>query len=303
MRMPYKRRVKGLPDSFTYDIPPLVRDRIYYCYSDFCDRQMGDLQMLFKFLHERFLRQFGRVILGPPLNQYERGYVSHFENHWKRCDSDEFLTLLEWTFETRAFGGKQYTVDALNDIFRTEGIGYELSPYSEEITHETNKFGHLVTTTNVLSYPEITKKTNELVHSTVTMPTLLLLSGKLWSTANSEMLNAHRHLKDQNFPEAIFQAGCCLESVLKIICTKKQWTFVPDKDTLKRLLEAALKGKLFESPYVEIIQQSSGKIRNSWGGHGTAETTNGPATYEIAENMIQVTSSHILFLTRQAKIG
>jgi hypothetical protein len=87
--------------------------------------------------------------------------------------------------------------------------------------------------------------------------------------------------------------------VLKTICEKQQWPYIPDKDTLGTLLRICHENSLIPEPYVNVIQGSSGLIRNKWGGHGKGiEHPHGDPTYEIADNMIQITSSHILYIVK-----
>ena len=113
-------------------------------------------------------------------------------------------------------------------------------------------------------------------------------------------MKAHEHFRRGDFNDTIHWAGKCLESVLQTICDKKKWAFVPDKDTLSGLIQSCYKNKLFDSPYIEVLQQSSGTIRNKWGGHGTAKTQFGPATSDMAQHMIRITSSHIVLLAKMA---
>jgi len=192
--------------------------------------------------------------------------INHFRHHFSNCDTDFFLTLIEWFFQYKVFSEVEGSVEQFNYIFRSEGIGFALTSYSFDYEERPLAGGQTYRERLVVAFPEIIKKTNELVHSTVVIPTLQLLGGKRWNEANEEMLKAHKHLKDGHFREAINNAGCCLESVLKVICAKNNWAINPDKDTLNPLLQAAHKGKLFESPYIDAVQQTSGKIRNTWGG-------------------------------------
>jgi hypothetical protein len=259
-----------------------------------------------EFVHvilKRCITEIGGIVQPPP---YVPNRVSaQFRHHFAKCDTDFFLTMIEWLFHYKVLCNApdaDQQVEKFNYVFRSEGIGYALTPYSFD--HEPRPLGNGKTYTErvIVEFPEIIKKTNESVHSTVVIPTLQLLGGKRWHEANEEMLKAHKHLKEGNYRESINQAGCCLESVLKIICDKKGWPFVADKDTIKPLIDAAYKGGLFESPYIEAIQQTSGKIRNTWGGHGKAKTSHGDPNYEMAEHMINVTSSHVMFLVKQAKM-
>lgn len=223
--------------------------------------------------------------------------------HFRACDDEKALDFIEWIFGAQYYTAGQHGVDAINEVFRQEGVGYELSPFTVTRTPiGKGQYGGQAIRTTV-QLPEVIVKTNEVMHSTTVMPALKLLSGKNWQGANTEMLKAHEHLREGNFDDAIHWAGKCLESVLQIICDKKNWKFVPDKDTLNPLLQACYKGKLFDAPYIEVIQKSSGELRNKYGGHGKAVSAHGHADLEMAEHMIQITSAHVLFLSKRSGIN
>jgi hypothetical protein len=302
---PYLRRVRPAPDTFIYEVPDLARNRFMYQIEAACNDGHDFDQRTFESFARNMLKRCVAEVGGfIPMPVYSTGdhTIDHFRHHFSKCDTDYFLTMIEWLFHYKRFSEVEGSVDQFNYIFRTEGIGFALTPYSFDYEERPLGNGKTYKERLVVTFPEIIKKTNELVHSTVVIPTLQLLGGKHWNEANEEMLKAHKHLKEGNYREAINQAGCCLESVLKIICDKKGWPFVADKDTINPLLQAAHKGGLFESPYIDALQQTSGKIRNTWGGHGKAKTSHGDPSYEMAEHMINVTSSHVMFLVKQAKM-
>jgi hypothetical protein len=220
-------------------------------------------------------------------------------NHFKNCPTDRAIDFIEWCFESPQYGCGQEGVDAINNIFREEGIGFEFSRY---VDGKEGMDSHGRVRKTVDQYPQATMKSNEVLHATTVMPALQLLSQPIWKGANEEMLQAHQHLRAGNYADAITWAGKCLESVLQIICDTKNWTFVPDKDTLNRLLQTCYMNKLFDAPYIDVLQKSSGEIRNKWGGHGTAKSAHGPATFQMAEHMIQLTSAHVVLLAKMAGI-
>jgi hypothetical protein len=152
----------------------------------------------------------------------------------------------------------------------------------------------------VITLPKATKKTDELLHAGAVMPALVVLSDPVFATANGEMLRAHEHFRANRSEEAITAAAQAFESVFKTICTRKKWAYDKDRHTLKDLVSICRDKKLFQGFYAPIFE-NVGTIRNKMGGHGGGPDAVKPDP-EHAENMIHLVSSHILLLTRLAKI-
>jgi hypothetical protein len=293
-KLPFSRRNQPTPDTLKYEVSPRVRSRILHTLVKVLEPGLGDLHSMLEDAAQAALMQYGTLNCSPD----ERDSAVSAEQHFMRCKPEEAIDFIEWLFKAEYYRAQQLGVDAVNDIFRQEGIGYEFSPYTVNQDHVDKFGGYRIT----VQHPEATKKSNEVLHATTVMPALQVLSCPVWKGANEEMLKGHEHLRHGDFADAIHWAGKCLESVLQIICDKKKWKFAPDKDTLSKLLQACHTNGLFPSPYIEIFQKSSGEIRNKWSGHGKAISANGPATFEMAEHMIQVTSSHVLLLAKWSKL-
>jgi hypothetical protein len=293
MTQPYSKRGKPLPTTFTTSIPYEIRARVYFTLRDIIHEDGG-----------QFI-----VSLVYALRTARREYISHPElttwaehdqaqEYFQKCDDERFIDFLETIFRSGVSAGLQVGVEVVNRIFREEGVGFEFTAYSHRDTPTEDRRG----TRREWTYPAAVLKADELVHTTTVMPALNLLSGTIWKGADVEMLKAHEHLRDGNCADAIHWAGKCLESVLQIICDKKPYPYVPDKSTLNPLLQACHTGGLFKFPYIDVIQKSSGELRNKYGGHGKAKSAAGDATPEIAEHMIQITSAHVLLLAKWAQL-
>ena len=221
-----------------------------------------------------------------PFGVYTNDQQKQILDHFLYCPDEEAIDFIEWCFQSQAYQSYQEGVDIINGVLRQEGIGYEFSPF--------------VVSNNSAQFPEATKKTNELIHSQVVMPTLQLLSDPRFKVANDEMLKAHAHYRNGDFAAVINSCGQCFESILKTICTKKKWTFDAEKDALAALVEICSAKGLFPAFYAEIFK-NSGTIRNKLGSHGGGPNPpHGVATAEQAEHMLHLTSAHILFLARIA---
>lgn len=299
---PYTAKQKKRPKLLSYKIPMSVRARVAYTLADLLSKRGLDMRIVFHDASVAALSQYGY------LDRPEVSY-SHIDgsDHFSVCEDGKALDFIQWMFQSPAYKLGQMGVDAVNDIFREEGIGYEFSPYvATEVPVDPPSYGKPMYGPGggyrvEIQYPEATKKSNEWLHANTSMPALRLLSSApIWKVANEEMLKAHEHFRRGDFPDAIHWAGKCLESVLQIICDKNGWSFVPDKSTLNPLLQACYKGGLFAAPYIDVIQKSSGEIRNAWSGHGKAKSAHGKATQAMAEHMLQITSAHVMLLAKMA---
>jgi hypothetical protein len=304
-KRPFSKRNKPAPHELTYELSRNVRERIFHNLGEIVQRTRGSLQGMFGDAIRTAYKEYGTLKIDPGRDEYHEVGSRHFMS----CPPDEAIDFLEWLFGSQHYTSTQLGVDAVNEIFRQEGIGYEFSPYIVTQIQLPPSGNDPVSILNAyqsyrveIQYPEATKKSNEVMHSTTVMPALVLLSGPLWTGADAEMLKAHEHFRNGNFADAIHWAGKCLESVLQTICEKRNWRYTPDVDTLNRLLQTCEKNGLYDAPYTGIIQQSSGTIRNKYGGHGKAQSETVHATERMAEHMIQITSAHVLFLAKLAGI-
>lgn len=115
----------------------------------------------------------------------------------------DMIDLLSYSVLERFKKGSSEKIDELiNEVFRHNGIGYELVK------------GHVI------------HKGNEITHLEMIRPALLYLSDPLYSTANKEMLDAFSKFRENKFKDAIHQANKAFESTMKIIIHKNNWSIV-----------------------------------------------------------------------------
>lgn len=163
--------------------------------------------------------------------------------------------LLDWSSET---------VDSMiNELFRINGVGYEL--INNMIIH----------------------KGNEIIHKNIVRPTLYFLSDPTYSGANSEMLQAFKDFKQNNFKGAIHNANNAFESTMKIIIEKNNWQLVTPnplqsvptlpKATASVLIHTIDKNAALESFELSTLKglkdtlQALATLRNSHAGHGQGQ--------------------------------
>jgi len=295
---PFSKRNQPPPATLSYDIPHKVRKRLLATMKHLTSGLIiSYYEVMLSELNRLIDRRHGDRYYFPEHPSIESSAVDHFNG----CPPDLLIDLIEWFFQMSVYSRKQEGVDEINEVFRQEGIGYEFSPWSEKNTYlQVPGTPHRVMQTEILAYPLATKKSNELVHNEMVMPTLQLLSGEKWKAANEQMLAAQGHFLRGDFRATIFECAATFETVLKTICKEKRWTYREDKDTLKPLLDACKIGGLIDDFYADPILLTAGIIRNRLGGHGREPTPTYTATAAHAEHMIHLTCSHILFVVKQA---
>jgi HEPN domain-containing protein len=293
VRKPFSKRDKPQPHKLTEEISEIVRLRVFRTLEA---QTGGAFRFALPMVGQRCETEYGHLQRS---TDYPPGTVEdRVLEHFRVCDSDQALDFLEFLFQSQPFFGNQQAVDAINEIFREVGIGYEFTRFAISDTTMPNG-GRRV---ELLQTPQAIRISNTLVHQTTTAPALQLLANPLCKRANDEMLQAHQLFRDGYFDKAIASAGQALESVLKIICEQKRWPLRPTQDTLGNLLATVKDQGLILDFYKDVLS-GSGKVRNNIGAHGTATTPYLPATEAQAEHMIGMTAAHIVFLARLAALA
>jgi hypothetical protein len=164
-----------------------------------------------------------------------------------------------------------------------------LTPFGQEIIEEVKPHGQplygLGTAYRVI-FPTIVKKNEKLLHCQAVQPCLHVLSNTRFATANTELLNAFEEYRKGKYADAITDAGAAVESVLKIICTQKRWSYDRDKDTCSKLLDICRTHALFH-PFYKPILEVTATIRNRIGdAHGKGPKPEYRATKELADHML-----------------
>jgi hypothetical protein len=294
---PFSIRNRPQPDSLTYEIKPNVRARVIRTLEQWFRQAGTSFPGALHHAENKCLAQYGAM--REPARPY-CGWLPMEEQliveHFVACPVEEALDFVEWIFQasdTLPFG--HTGVEAINEIFREEGVGYELTKYVSEFKALPGGGGH----ERISAFPQIVKKSNDLLHQSTVLPALKILAHPAFAVANAEMLQAHKLFREGKFTESITACGQTLESVLKIICNKKKWPYQPNYDPLGRLVKVTSDKQLFFDFY-EGVLTSCGTIRNRIGAHGKATTSYPPAATPHAEHMIGLSSANIVFLARMA---
>jgi hypothetical protein len=91
---------------------------------------------------------------------------------------------------------------------------------------------------------QITRVDSQYVYAEVVKEALWLLCDPGFGKANQEFMTAHRHLREGNLRDCNTAARPAIETVLKIICDGRGWTYQTG-DTVERLLAVVRREGLF----------------------------------------------------------
>jgi hypothetical protein len=170
-------------------------------------------------------------------------------------------------------------VDEINHRFREHGLGYEFAS------------------------GEMIRIDSELVHVEAVKPALVLLREKGFEGAQEEFLNAFDHYRKGNTKEALTDALKAIESTMKVICTKRQWTYeegVSSKKLIAVCLEKGLIPSYWQSHFTSLrsmLESSVPTARNKNGAHGQGVEIQQVPDY-LASYVLHMTASTIVFLVK-----
>jgi len=148
---------------------------------------------------------------------------------------------------------------------------------------------------------EIIRVDSEFIHAEVVKPALALLHQEDYSGAQEEFLKAHEHYRHGNAKEALNECLKSFESVMKIICDKRGWSY--DKNaTSKSLIKVCLDNDLIPafwqnhySSLRNLLENGIPTGRNKLGGHGQGGSSTSVPDY-LVSYMLHMTASALVFL-------
>jgi hypothetical protein len=147
---------------------------------------------------------------------------------------------------------------------------------------------------------------SELIHSEVVKPALHLLHDRGYKGAQAEFLKAHEHYRHGNTKEALNESLKALESTLKTICDKRQWSYDP-KSTCSALIQLCFDRGLIDgfwsshfSALRSTLESGVPTARNKLGGHGQG-TQIVEVPLHLAAYILHMTAACIVFLAESEK--
>jgi hypothetical protein len=213
------------------------------------------------------------------------------------CTDAEFLDFLEYIFRTQTYfhaSSRADFVEDLNEFLRQDTLPYALT----EFVWTEQRTGAYATST-LTAYPQVIRKDSEAIYSSAIQPALQLLRESDFVAANKEFLEALEDFKGSDYGDCLTKCGSAFESVLKVICARKNLPHNPT-DTASPLLKAVIANSsldsFFEQPLLLVAT-----IRNKLSKSHGAGLTPRDVTEAKAEYAINATAAAILLLVKECR--
>ena len=140
------------------------------------------------------------------------------------------------------------------------------------------------------------------IHKEIIKPALKILLNPQLVGANNEFMAAHKHYRNGSYKDAVVAANRAFESVLKIICETKKWSYKKGDRATELISIVCSNGLLSHQfdkvfgAYVAMMKSGLPVIRNDAGAHGDGLNA-AAVTSQIAGFAINMTAVNITFLS------
>lgn len=294
-----KRQRGEYPDVYQYDVlPSPFRTQVVHILLDALgDPNSDQCAQVYQSIHKVLSREYGTFALSREtiynMQDYMKDILAFFQ---ETKDIEKALDVIELCFKMieHMADDQSYhyyasvrmaakdAIDELNTRFREHAIGF---------AYENG---------------QVMRVDSQVIHSEIVKPALALLADASYVGANEEFMSAHRHYREGRYKEAIIDALKALESVLKVICRKRKWTY-DETGTAKQLLDVCFANGLvpayLSSHYTSlraVLESGPPTIRNKVAGHGQGAELNAVPVY-LAAYEIHLVAASIQFLIHAEK--
>ena len=211
--------------------------------------------------------------------------------------SDEhFLDFIEFVFQTNAIHseldsrtGNRVNISSLvgniNTFIEVDDLPYHLTEFT-------------IGSGRIEAYPQIIRRDSAVLSATAIKPVLALLSQPGFTSANEEFLDALKDFRSGDYRDCVVKCGSSLESVMKIICDKKGWSY-QQTDTANTLLNNILPRTSLDSYFRQPIMLIA-TIRNRLSKAHGAGTQQKTVPRHVANYVVNTTASAILLLVDES---
>jgi hypothetical protein len=303
-----KRNAGDVPDVYVYSIPESLKVQIIHIWGDALGNPGrhydpdDNVNSTYQNIVEVLRREYGVFILREDTpdrndNRYAFNELCKFfldSKPFRGMDpTDKALDVIELTFVSIDHITRRFTylrrqnadkiadvaIEELNVRFREHGVGYSFSD------------------------GKIIRVDSEFVHSEAVKPALVVLRQKDFSSAQSEFLAAHEHYRQGKYSEALVECYKAFESTMKIICTRRHWTFDNSKgavDLVRVCFAEGLIPPYWQSHFAglrSILESAIPTPRNKQAGHGAGAKQAEPIPSKLVSYVLHMTAATILFLT------
>lgn len=300
-----QKKLRGdVPDVYVYDdVPEPLRVQIVHIWddalgtaNDYHDRNKGALGA-YKLIVGTLCREYGVFKLPGAKDYGDRDFRSELTNFLlQEQETERVLDAVELSFRV---------IDRLTrrfDYLRCQGA----SARADEAIQELNaRFQEHAVGFQYID-GDIIRVDSELIHAEVVKPALALLHGAEYAGAQAEFLNAHEHYRHGNAKEALTESLKAFESVMKAICTKRNWTYQSNA-TASSLIQVCIDNTLIPTFWTQhfsalrsTLESGVPTARNRLGGHGQGSVIVDVPTHLVAY-VLHMTAACIVFLVESER--
>ena len=146
--------------------------------------------------------------------------LSEFVN---RCSDNHFFDFVEFIFGSEhlwRFGSDanhNRFVEDVNRLFEVDDLPYALTGFVRQ-EGVGNYLGMERKVLRTVAYPRIILRNSQVEHTEIIEPTLTLLTGADFKSANDEFLGALTDYRKGDYGDCLTKCGSSFESVMKVIC-------------------------------------------------------------------------------------
>jgi hypothetical protein len=278
-------------------LTPEFRNRIFMLLRDALD---GYLPQFLSELQQKLAYLHGRATLTGPA-RLSRSQQEDVLDFLQECSDEHFLDAVEYFFQVNASrnfrANQEELIGQINQFLKIDELPYYLTESVwEEI--DTHLFGNPTKGTQLREYPKIIRKDSDLLHATAIEPTLALLRKPDLLNANEEFMLALEDYKKGDFKDCLSKCCSSLESVMKVICDRKKYSYQSSDSAsplLKTILSKSNLDTFWEQPIILIAT-----IRNKLSSSHGAGIQPKSVPQHVAKYAINATASAILFLIDEA---
>ena len=247
-------------------------------------------------VHSKLLYLYGQFSLSQAKVHLEA--MRDLEIFLNSCKDDQFLDFIEVIFQAesleRVCWDLNPLVERINFFLEADEIPLFLTSYvQEEITATFH--GQPATAFQTTALPRIIERGDDYSHSEMVAPVLELLSGGAFGTANHEFREALVDFRKKDYGDCLTKCCSCLESVMKIICRRKNWE---SRETASFLIKTIVEKTSLESFFIDYLMIVA-TLRNKLStAHGGGEIVRSVSRH-VAKFAINSTASSILLLAEE----
>ena len=145
---------------------------------------------------------------------------------------------------------------------------------------------------------------SEYIHREAVIPAINVLHLSHYEGAKQEFLDAHQAHRDGDNSKAILEAAKSFESLMKAICDRRGWAYMPNA-TAYKLVEVCMQNGLVPTFWQThftglrtMLESSVTTARNKLAGHGSG-TTPVEIPDEVVPYVLHMTAATLLFLAER----